>query len=164
MPTPYTLPFWKLLKHRSSESLQSRGETVFSCLRKEQSVSHCRSKFPTADANNLQCQDPFIRKIDHQLCTAFLSQLMKKDDVWCAILLPGKEKQQKSMRSYFRKCWVTYASWLLLTSDDCSFLPSRSVLKQFLFQPWFVIFRVYPRDTYCDFSICVSGLLLNCSN
>lgn len=119
---------------------------------------------PTADANNLQCKDPFIRKCNHQLCTTFLSQLMKKDNVWCTVLLPGKQKQQNPIRSYFRECWVTYASWLLLTSDDCSFLPARSILKQFFFQTWFVIFRVYPRDTYCDFSICVRDLLLNRSN
>jgi len=111
-----------------SESLQTEAATVFSCLR-EQSVFHCRSIFPITHANNLQCKDPFMKKMSHQLCAVFLFQLMKKNNVWCMVSLPGKQQQQKSIRSVFRKCWVAYASWLLLVSEDCSFLHSRSILK-----------------------------------
>ena len=111
-----------------SESLQSEAATIFSCPR-EQSVFHCRSTFPITDANNLLCKDPFISKMTPQLCTVLLFHFMKKDKVWCTVSLPGKRQQQKSIRSYFRNCWVVYASWLLLVSEDCGFLPSRSILK-----------------------------------
>ncbi|KAK2534208.1 hypothetical protein Q9233_004391 [Columba guinea] len=33
-------------------------------------------------------------------------ELMKKDSVWCTVSLPGKQQQHRSMRSYFRSCWL----------------------------------------------------------
>ncbi|KAK2534206.1 hypothetical protein Q9233_004389 [Columba guinea] len=68
-----------LLKHPDAEMRQ-------------RNVAYCQSR-PEAEQQ--------IRDVEREAY-----ELMKKDSVWCTVSLPGKQQQHRSMRSYFRSCWL----------------------------------------------------------
>lgn len=106
---------------------------------------------------------PLQKQLSQHKCSVRSFRKENESSAVCGVPLPVNEGWQcllysvvarqtaakKSIRSYFGKYWVEYASWLLLISQDFRFLPSRSIWKHSFYLECFMIFRLNLRLVLC---------------